>query len=186
MELEKVFEPTNVKPAKNPTLRGRVVAVDPCYVCQDDGDSWDRFLEAFWPAEKQSPNKLVQCEINGHTAYVAGTAHGDGTYPVDGPHVGAIGVDAGMIMLVPADAFLGTPMAGLATLDKKALDADPVIGNEMLAVIFLQDRDRKVQYFGGDWDFGPTIVTSGSDEDEEDEDWEDDDEDEDEDDEEDD
>lgn len=73
---------------------GRYFIGDPCYVFDDDKDTWDKLLDA-----GLSDGGVV--EFNGHKVYAHHTAYGDGTYKDQNGN--EFGVDTGMLGAVPIE-----------------------------------------------------------------------------------
>lgn len=92
-------------------LKGKYFIGDPCYAISDDND-WQELCKLMFPngvAEFDDSNniRVVEIEHNNkvYKCYLFGTAYGDGSYPLckDGDLVDHLGVDAGMLSLIPAE-----------------------------------------------------------------------------------
>lgn len=84
-------------------IKGKCWIGDPCYVCKD----WDSFCTTLFaiPGNEHcayDKNGIKVDTIHG-SFYVAGTKHGDGCYDckVNGKKVASLGVDAGMLSVIP-------------------------------------------------------------------------------------
>lgn len=93
-------------------LKGKYFIGDPCHAISDKKD-WAELCGLMFPddgvADFDDSNniRVVEIEYNNkvHKCYLFGTAYGDGSYPLykDGNLVDYLGVDAGMLSLIPAE-----------------------------------------------------------------------------------
>jgi hypothetical protein len=94
-------------------VNGRVWLGDPCYP-PFFSKHWNKgWLAAFWEGqatlrEHDAFEESVVVTVNGIEMVAGGTAHGDGTYHVEGG--GTVGVDAGLLCVIPEEMF---ELAGL-------------------------------------------------------------------------
>lgn len=124
------FKITNWRIApKDLQLKGRYLAIDPCYVVPDK--LWDAFCDEHTKLElvpggspmghpyKDSDGEIKMksdyledfrrtgkcCDINGRTCVIFSTAYGDGCYPIykNGTLLGECGVDAGLLSFLDID-----------------------------------------------------------------------------------
>lgn len=91
---------------KTITLNGKFWIGDPCYIFPDT--EWQELCNLMFPndsneADFNDSETVRVVEIEGETCYLFGTAYGDGVYPlvVDGKMVDELGVDAGMLSVIP-------------------------------------------------------------------------------------
>ena len=83
--------------------KGDYIVIDPCYVLGED-PFWDDFIDFSFSGEgPHDPTSVVRS--GGRAAFIFDTAHGDGVYPVrkDGVPVERVGVDAGLLSLIPVE-----------------------------------------------------------------------------------
>lgn len=82
---------------------------DPCYVPEfDPVPVWNDFCDLIFSDDfKKNPGESHVVSYNGIEFVFGSTAHGDGCYPVNirGATHGRCGVDAGLLSVIPADAF---------------------------------------------------------------------------------
>ena len=90
---------------------GPVWIGDPCYAPNFNND-WDDWIDAFFGAEEEGcPCAIVS--VNGIEMVAGSTAHGDGSYDIDGAS-GTLPVDAGLLCVIPEKMFVdaGLEMGG--------------------------------------------------------------------------
>lgn len=91
-------------------FKGQVVVADPCYFEQlsKPHEKWDQFCNKMFAHGNNHRGPFV-FDLNGHTCVTASTKFGDGSYPHFGTeiveeHGGDLGVDAGLIAIIPREA----------------------------------------------------------------------------------
>lgn len=131
-------------PSTIPSLpAGKYWVCDPCYAYPND--KWRDFCAVLHNA----PGIFNSM---GQEFYVWGTAYGDGLYMLDGPTHGQLGVDAGLLAIIPASLVKKWGSVRKMTDLKK---------RDLVAFIDLED-DADIKEVGGDVEFGPYYVeTSG-------------------------
>jgi len=84
-------------------LKGQYWFGDPCYVFPED--KWQELCRLMWPNGRDfdDTNAVRVVEVDGEKCYLIGTAYGDGCYPLvkNENVVGELGVDAGMLSMIP-------------------------------------------------------------------------------------
>lgn len=85
-----------------PRLSGKLWIGDPCYVVPDA--SWDDVCTQMFSGRFKDCSEYL-FRSYGVEFFVAGTAYGDGCYPVyqNGIRIGSCGVDAGLLSAIPVE-----------------------------------------------------------------------------------
>ncbi len=139
---------------------GSYIAVDPCYVFPED--KWDDFCEALSGDNDTIADDGAIMEYDGYKFFVMQTAYGDGCYPLKcfGTTVAELGVDAGLLSLIPLEA---------AHEWHKSPNKLPKLGQEVQIT-----EDFTVKTLGrGNWAFDDYSVYTDYDETEEEDEWDD-------------
>ena len=138
-------------------LKGEYYIGDPCYVFPNHSD-WDDVCDEMFGEEEYDFNDREQLrlfEINGIKSFWFGTAYGDGEYPlyVNNSMVDTLGVDAGMLSLIPIEIIKLTHPELLTNDDeferlgfKMSIDGEYTFeldnGNLRIGPIFLETRSE--------------------------------------------
>lgn len=126
---------------------------DPCYVIPYD--KWDDFCDLMFDGENEFNDResVRVFELDtGEKSYWFGTAHGDGVYYLEENHgvVGEMGVDAGMLSIIPR-SFLNKVLTDGGA---DANDAFNHIKSRRLGVVKKIDMKDKMNVSNGDFTFG--------------------------------
>jgi hypothetical protein len=155
------MEYLKAEPLNHLHIKGEVWVGDPCYVMDD----WDNFCEKLFAVEKEnkgySDRDGVKMVTDKGSFFVCGTNCGDGVFPVKahGYQKGTVGVDAGLLSIIPME---------MIAEDKRARAKD--LG-------FITQVDGTVEAREGDFSIdidncgALEVVTSGRDDDEDTCDW---------------
>lgn len=127
---------------KTLSLVGDYWVGDPCYVFSDK--DWSKLCGLMFPngeAEFDDSNTVRVVRVDGKYCFLFGTAHGDGCYPLrEGRKlVGELGVDAGMLSMIP-----------VALLKKKGWGENQWLGT----VVTLNGSVEKIGVTNGDFHYG--------------------------------
>lgn len=152
---------TTFKPlTENVTFKaGKYLIADPCYVTPDE--SWSDFCDILFAAEDSEYGGHL-FESEGIKYWVGGTAYGDGLYAIrkNGAEVGTIGVDAGLLSIIPVK---------LLKKWNALKEAEEMVTRGLVTFVEV-DKDFTIHYSGGDFKFADFEVwTSENDPDLEDE-----------------
>jgi len=132
---------------------GKYLITDPCYVIGGD-PYWGEMCE--WIFEDEERRDPFYTKIGEFTIFNWGTAHGDGSYPVEDNNgvSGLAGVDAGMLAVIPMEYIL-----------QNNLDAS-------CGVVVELKEEATPEVDGGDLTLGNICVNTSGEGDDEDEDEE--------------
>lgn len=145
---------------------GRYWVGDLCYVYPDE--EWGQFCDADFGKTEHCIDKdgAIGRYHGGYFFFVAGTAYGDGIYPLrkNGQVLSNMGVDAGLLALVPME------LVSIWGTTSQAYDLGVVINCEKPFTVSMLPSTNK--YRSGNWAFlDYEVITDWSDEEDEEEDF---------------
>lgn len=96
----------NIQPYNNTVFpAGRYIVIDPCYIFPDE--HWGSFVSNNYDnGEEGKDLQGADVELETGRFFFCATAYGDGEYPLFrgcSEHLGDLGVDAGILSLIPID-----------------------------------------------------------------------------------
>lgn len=128
---------------------GKYICTDPCYLRLEGDNFWSEFCNQLFKISDKPGALMV---IGKTPIFVCGTTWGDGSYNIykDNKPVGEMGVDAGLLSLIPYDAAVRWAGA------KKVKDYI----KRNLAAVIQSEKDFSIEVFGderegraGNWRF---------------------------------